>query len=161
MDSIRRKDREVTELARMVQILDACTIAHVAMVDAEGMPYVVPVNYGYSLADASVTMYFHGANQGKKAGILQEGCPVALCVDREIRTVAGDTACAFGVAYQSVMLFGNVHLINDEKEKQKALTAMMRKVTERSLPFDKAAIERTAVYAVRVHRWTAKECDPK
>ena len=35
---MRRNGRQVTDRERMLGILDECDIAHVAMVDGEGMP---------------------------------------------------------------------------------------------------------------------------
>jgi nitroimidazol reductase NimA-like FMN-containing flavoprotein (pyridoxamine 5'-phosphate oxidase superfamily) len=43
-----RKDREVTDINSIEEILKQCKTCHVAMVD-DGLPYVVPLSYGYKI----------------------------------------------------------------------------------------------------------------
>ena len=54
---MRRKDREVTDIGEMEEILRLCKTCHVAMVD-NGSPYVVPLSYGYRLlADNALELF--------------------------------------------------------------------------------------------------------
>ena len=46
--SMRRKDREVTDLQEIEEIIKGCKVCHLAMADA-GQPYIVPLNFGYQL----------------------------------------------------------------------------------------------------------------
>ncbi len=158
---MRRRDREITEFWRMVEILDACDIAHVAMVDDAGEAYVVPVNFGFSIGNDTVTVYFHGAKEGKKAEILSKQGPVTVCIDRGLGMKIGEKACDFGVAYESVMLFGRVSVLDEQTDKRKAFSTMLGKATEDELAFDEIMLTKTAVYAVEAQRWTAKECPLK
>ena len=43
---MRRKDREITDLRQIEEILEEAQIVRVAMSDGDS-PYVVPLNYGY------------------------------------------------------------------------------------------------------------------
>ena len=45
---MRRKDREVSDIKAITDILDLCRTASIAMAD-EQTPYVVPLSYGYEL----------------------------------------------------------------------------------------------------------------
>ena len=51
---ITRREREVTDLQEIIGILDRAKIVHVGMID-EDMPYVVPMNYGYTMEDGKLT----------------------------------------------------------------------------------------------------------
>ncbi|CAI3499371.1 pyridoxamine 5'-phosphate oxidase family protein [Enterococcus cecorum] len=43
---MHRKDREVTELAQIEEILEKGKVVHFGMIDGD-FPYIVPLNYGY------------------------------------------------------------------------------------------------------------------
>ena len=43
---MRRKDREVTDIGEIENIIEKAKIVHVGMVDGNA-PYVVPMQYGY------------------------------------------------------------------------------------------------------------------
>ncbi len=43
---MRRRDREVTDLNQIFEIVRNCSVAHVGMVE-NGKPYVVALNFGY------------------------------------------------------------------------------------------------------------------
>ncbi|MBR7165685.1 MAG: pyridoxamine 5'-phosphate oxidase family protein, partial [Clostridia bacterium] len=48
-----RREREVTDPAAILGILDRAKIVHVGMVD-EGEPYIVPMNYGYTMEEGKL-----------------------------------------------------------------------------------------------------------
>ena len=52
---ITRREREVTDPAQIRELLDKSMIAHIGMVDGDE-PYVVPMNYGYTMEDGKLTM---------------------------------------------------------------------------------------------------------
>lgn len=62
---MRRADREVKSAEEIRAIFALCKTCHVAMVD-EGMPYVVPLSFGYELQDGELTLFFHSAKVGRK-----------------------------------------------------------------------------------------------
>ena len=51
---MRRKDRQITDLEAIRAILDKAKVLHLAMIDG-ARPYVVPMNYGYALADGRLS----------------------------------------------------------------------------------------------------------
>lgn len=57
-----RREREVTDINDILQIINETKILHLGLSD-EGWPYVVPMNYGYEYVDGKLTFYLHGANQ--------------------------------------------------------------------------------------------------
>ena len=61
--AMRRKDREVTSLDQILDILQRCDTAHLAMSGEDG-PYVVPVSFGFEARQENVLLYFHGQNRG-------------------------------------------------------------------------------------------------
>ena len=66
---MRRKDREVKNFDEIIDILSRCKVLHLALI-SDGKPYSVPVNLGYTVTEVDgskkLTVYFHGAGEGKK-----------------------------------------------------------------------------------------------
>ena len=67
---MRRKDREINDVKEIINILDMCKTASVAMLDGD-VPYVVPLSYGYEIRDNILVLYFHCAKEGRKIDILK------------------------------------------------------------------------------------------
>ena len=43
---MRRKDREVTDIRQIENIIEKTKVVHIGIID-DGVPYVVPMQYGY------------------------------------------------------------------------------------------------------------------
>ena len=80
---MRRKDREVLGDENIAKIIEQCTTCHIAMVDDAdaGMPYVIPMSFGYSLKDGALELYFHCAHVGKKLDCIRKNPNVAEIVE--------------------------------------------------------------------------------
>ena len=68
---MRRKDREVTDFDKILQVIDSCDCFRLGLIDEDNLPYIVPLNFAYEVIDGVVTLYFHGSKAGKKAEILK------------------------------------------------------------------------------------------
>ena len=64
-----RSDREVTSRAGIAEIIAACDCCRVGFADAGGV-YIVPMNFAYMDNGALGALYFHGAKEGRKAGLI-------------------------------------------------------------------------------------------
>ena len=62
---MRRTDREVTDMDRIIAIIDECDVCTISFFDDE-YPYSVTLNFGYSYESNELILYFHGAYSGKK-----------------------------------------------------------------------------------------------
>ncbi len=60
---MRRKDRELKDMADIVSIAKRETVCTVAFHD-EPCPYLIPLNYGAEVEDGKLILYFHGAKEG-------------------------------------------------------------------------------------------------
>lgn len=74
---MRRKDREITDICAILDLVSECKVCRLAMTDG-GVPYIVPLNYGYEYADGALTFYFHSAKEGRKLEILKKNPTVCL-----------------------------------------------------------------------------------
>ena len=153
---MRRKDRQITDLEAIRAILDKAKVLHLAMIDG-ARPYVVPMNYGYVLAAGRLTLYLHGAKEGRKLDVLQQNDRVAFVLETDVSLVSGgDLPCKYGAAYASVMGEGRATILTDPVEKTDALTMLMKTQTGRNFYITEAMTDTVAVLRIDVEAFTAK-----
>ena len=122
-----RKDREVTDLNQIFEIVRNCSVAQVGLVE-NGKPYVVALNFGYERQGDTLVLYFHSAYEGHKIDILKENPNVYFQMDcvNEFITGTKENLCAYCWRYDSVMGSGQVEFIEEPEEKAHALNCMIR-----------------------------------
>ena len=153
---MRRKDRQITEIEAIRAILDKAKVLHLAMIDG-ARPYVVPMNYGYALADGRLTLYLHGAKEGRKLDVLQQNDRVAFVLETDVSPVSGgDIPCKYGEAYASVMGEGTAVLLDDPVQKIEALQILMKTQTGRDFDVTPDMADAVAVLRIDVDSFTAK-----
>ena len=52
---MRRKDREITDIEEIRDIIEKCKVCRLAMQDEEGL-YLVPLNFGYEFEKESLAL---------------------------------------------------------------------------------------------------------
>ena len=60
---MRRAENEMSSLADIVDVLDRCDTIRLGLHGSE-YPYVVPLSFGYEVANGKVVLYAHGAKEG-------------------------------------------------------------------------------------------------
>ena len=154
-NGITRREREVTDIGEIVKILDSAKIVHVGMIDGD-RPYVVPMNYGYTMENGKLTLYLHGAKEGRKLDVLRANPNVFIEIDTDIVPFEGITACHYGVGYASVMGEGTAELVEDSDGKKQALSILMKTQTGRDFVFDDRMASVVTVIKINVAEFTAK-----
>ena len=122
----RLPERGAYDRASIDAILDASIVCHLATVDADGRPLVIPMQH----ARVGDVVYLHGSAASrhlKRAGASAE---VSLAVTLLDGIVVAHRLFNHSVNYRSVVLRGIAEAIDDVEEKREALRAF----TERLLP---------------------------
>lgn len=156
---MRRKDREVTDAEEIRRVLDTCKVCRVGMSDEDGI-YIVPVNYAYILEDRKLTLYVHGAQEGRKAGILKEGPAVGIELDCGHELVEAEKACGHSYHFSSIIGSGRAENVLDKEEKKRALGLIMRQQTDREFDMEEVPdgmLSVTAVTRIDVSDYTCKK----
>lgn len=140
------KNRIVENSDEILEIIAKCEVCYVSMIDIEGMPYVVPLNFGYE----NGVLYLHGAKEGKKIEALKHNPKVcvAFSTDHLLRYQHEQVACSWSMKYRSVLLYGEVEFINDEQERIDALNVMMRKYAKRDFKYNMPAVREVLPFKV-------------
>ena len=126
MRKMRRADREITDSAEIEGILKKTSVIHLGMVD-DGEPYVVPMDFAYKMEDGKLTLYMHGAREGKKIDILKKNPKVWATISVYNGLMDGNgRPCNFGTYFASVMVKGEAEILADPAEKAKALMLLLK-----------------------------------
>ena len=120
---MRRRDREVTEMSEIMDILSRCDTIRIG-IQGEAYPYVVPVSFGWEAVDGQLVLYFHCARQGLKLELLREHPQVCVEADRFLRVE--ETAQGITTRYESVIGFGSCTFPEEPEEIRRGL----RRLTE-------------------------------
>ena len=156
---MRRRDREITDQNQIQDILNTCSYLHLGLSD-DGMPYVVPLNYGLvkDEIDGHYIIYLHGAHEGRKLDIIKKNPNCCFTMERNVAPFEGRMACQHGMVYESIMGVGKVSIVDDPEEKMLALTALMKTQTGRDdFQFDERMVSIVTVMRVDVSELTAKQ----
>lgn len=152
---MRRRDREVTDMNEIMHILEEGKVLHLGLSD-KGMPYIVPMNYGFQMEDGKLTFYLHGALEGRKLDVIKENPLCCAQIDCDGALVEGKVACQYGYSYYSLMGFGKATIVDDPSEKMKGLTLLMKEQTGRDFEFNEKLVSIVAVIRVDCDSFTAK-----
>lgn len=114
---MRRGEREVTDRAEMLEILESCDVCRLGLVDtaaASPEAYIVPMNFGIEVDGGRLTLWFHCASEGRKLDIIKRGGTVTFEADCRHELMTGNTACEWSYRYASVMGKGRLTIADGE-----------------------------------------------
>ena len=152
---ITRRELEIKDQSKIIEILDKCKVLHLAMVDGDE-PYVIAMNYGYTMEDGKLSLYMHGATQGRKLDILRVNPKVCFEMDCDLAPFEGDVPCQYGIAYSSIIGTGKDELIENPEDKMQALTILMKTQTGKDFEFNERLVSIVSVIKIHVADYTAK-----
>ena len=152
---MRRKDREITDLSRINELLSGCRVCRMAMCHGN-RPYVVALNFGYTEENGQFTFYFHSAHEGRKLDILKANPAVCLELDWSGEVVGSNNPCAYGYQFASVIAEGNVEFLNNHQDKEYALNRLMLHMTGKEFDFTPQMTENVCVYKVKADSLSCK-----
>lgn len=154
---------EIKEKKLINEILDAKEYGTLALC-VENKPYSVPINF----VRIDKNIYFHGAKKGKKMELIHENAWASFSVVEELSLLPsyfssdkGD-ACPATQLFKSVILDGQISLVQVYDEKAKVLEALMQKLQKEGnyIPLKdsmyKKAINATEIFKLEVKDISAK-----
>ncbi|MBR6596299.1 MAG: pyridoxamine 5'-phosphate oxidase family protein [Oscillospiraceae bacterium] len=150
-----KRELQITDLNQIQAILDTAKVLRLGLA-VNNEPYVVPMNYGYTMEDGKLTLYLHSALRGKKLEMLQTNPKVFFELDCDLRPFEGVKPCQYGLSYSSIMGRGEAVLVEDVEEKMKAMTVLMKTQTGKDFSFNEQLVSIVAVVRIDVTEFTAK-----
>ena len=154
---MRRKERQITDNNKIIEIIDKCDCCRLGFKDEESV-YIVPLNFGYKKEDEKIILYFHGANEGKKVNLIKSQSNIGFEMDTKHELIKDEVACGYSYLYQSIIGNGNISIVEDMTEKISALQCIMKHYSKKdNWNFNEKALERVATFKLVVTNLSCKE----
>ena len=155
---MRRKDREITDINEKLTIIQKSKVCRIGLSD-DNIPYIIPLNYGYTFENEILTLFFHSASEGKKLDIIKKNNNACFEIDCDSELIKGEDACNFGYSYKSIIGFGKIIIIENPDEKIYALNMLMKHQTEKDVTYEftNEQIKNVCVYKMIVSDFTGKQ----
>lgn len=151
---MRRSDREIKSFEDIINVMEQCDVCRIALYDGE-YPYIVPLNFGMELQDGKVTLYFHGAMEGRKVELMERDNRACFEMDRAHRLVTEAETGNCTMEYESVIGRGRMETVPEE-EKEKALRLLMKHYRQEDFAYNKAVVPKTRLFRLTVEEVTGK-----
>ncbi len=145
----------ITDKNEIDEIINQCDICFAGLIETDGTPYVIPMNFGYLNGE----IILHSAPEGKHISLLEHNnriCVTFCPSDRSVAYQHQDVACSYSMTSKSVVCKGAVTFIEDLDEKERTMNAMMKKFTDKAFKYSVPALRNVKVWRVTVDEVTAK-----
>ena len=155
---MRRQDREITDVNEKINIIKKCKICRIGLSE-NNMPYIIPLNYGYSFENNTLTLFFHSALEGKKIDIINNNNNACFEINCDTKLIEAEKACNHGYAFRSIIGFGKIIILENEEQKINGLNQIMKHQTEKETVYDFTPndLKNVCVYKMVVEEFTGKQ----
>ena len=149
---MRRKERQITEMAEIADILKSGKVMNIALSD-DNVPFTVPVFYAHD----GKAVYFHSSLAGTKIAIMKKNSKICFSVSLDNGHLESDKACDFEAKHRTVIGFGNAVFVEDGAEKTKALDLIVALFTDKKFEYPANSLRGTAVIRIDIESVKGKK----
>lgn len=144
----------IEERSQINEIIKNNQVCYVGMIDIEGMPYVIPMNFGF----ADDVIYLHSAPEGRSIESLKINPNVCItfCSQTELVYQHEQVACSYRMKGSSVICRGQVVFIDDFEEKVQALNITMKQYTDKDFTYSEPAVRNVCIWKIEIDTMTTK-----
>ena len=140
------------------EIIKSCKTCFLAMSD-KGSPYVLPMNF--ALEEDYVIL--HSAQTGRMWETIQANRKVCInwTSGEDLAWQDERVGCSYRVKSKSVLVEGDVEIVEDYDEKYRCLALLMGQYSDREFKFNAPAVKNVGILKVRIDNISAKEFGAK
>jgi nitroimidazol reductase NimA-like FMN-containing flavoprotein (pyridoxamine 5'-phosphate oxidase superfamily) len=153
---MRRREKEVTDPAEARAVLARGEVLRLAMIAADGAPYVVPLSFVAAPGPDGLRLWVHSAGEGRKIEALRADPRVCFEVTVDAAVVPAERVCDFSARFTSVIGAGRAVFVESPEEKVRALEAIGARYAGRHGAVAKAEAARVQVIEIRVESLSCK-----
>ena len=155
MHGMTKREFTITDEQQIRAILDSAKVLRLGLA-VDNVPYIYPMNYGYTLENGALKLYLHSAVNAHKLELLRKNPNVCFQLDCDCIPFEGKVACQYGLAYSSVSGRARAVLVEDVEEKMEAMSVLMKTQTGKDFTFNERLVSIVAVIRLDVTEFTAK-----
>ena len=155
MQGLTKRECLVTDPEQIRHILDSGKVLQLGL-SVNDEPYVVPMNYGYTMEDGKLVIYLHSAVKGKKLEMVRTNPRVCFNIDCDRMPFEGRVPCQYGMVYSSILGRGTAALVEDPEDKMEAMSILMKTQTGKDFTFNERLVSIVTVIRIDVTEYTAK-----
>lgn len=139
--------------------LSRAQVGYVAT-SSEDQPFITPISFWFDL-DAN-EIFFHTNVVGRLRSNSVQNQKICFAASDTGKVLPSNIALNFGLQYESVVVFGKVHIIDDEDEMKRVLNGLINKYFpdmrpgEQYRPITKEELKRTSVFSITIDHWSGK-----
>ncbi|MDR2470207.1 MAG: pyridoxamine 5'-phosphate oxidase family protein [Tannerella sp.] len=150
MKTIEHTDKETIEA-----VIQQCDTCFVGMAGVDGIPYVLPMNFGYD----NGVVYLHSSRTGKSIDLLRQNPNVCILFQTKSELVYQhpEVACSYRMRSISVIAWGQVVFEEDFARKTEALHVLMKQYSDRLFRYARPAVENVNIWRVVIEKITCRE----
>jgi len=119
-----RRFKQQLDEKECIEVLKTTKRGVLSLIGEMGYPYSIPINHWYCEEDGHI--YFHGAKEGHKIDSILACGKACFCVYDDGYRKEGEWA----LNIRSVIIRGNIRLIDDMDKARQIGTALVRKFTD-------------------------------
>lgn len=147
-----KSNRIIHDKNEKIRMLSSMDIIRIGLIDDDGFPYIIPVNFAYD----NNKIYFHTGLQGKKIPLLKK-YKISFQADKFTGLKTADTACGHSSYFYSVYGKGRAEFLTDNNHKTYALDLLMEKYTgKKYYEFPEKVLNITEVVCIHIHELEAR-----
>lgn len=126
----------------------------------EEQPFITPSTFWYDPDRHEI--YFHSNIVGRVRANAERHPQVCFATSHAGKLLPSNVALEFSIQYESVIAFGQVRLLEDPEEKERALYGLLQKYFpgmtpgQEYRPITDQELKRTSVYAIEIESWSGK-----
>ncbi len=153
---MRQAKKEIKDREIIIGLLNTCHVGRLGTIGKDGYPMVKPLNFAYQ----DNRIYFHTSREGEKIEDIKRDNRVCFEIDLPIAQVKSTgSPCRSEYLYQSVIIKGRAHIVEDESERLAGLKLLMQKYQPEGgygeFPAEKLKI--TGVVRINIEEMVGKE----
>ncbi|MDU1889061.1 MAG: pyridoxamine 5'-phosphate oxidase family protein [Dysgonomonas sp.] len=144
----------IEERTLIDSIITKNKVCYVAMIDKNGMPYAIPMNFGYK----DDIIYLHSAQEGSSIDSLKINPDVCItfCTEPILTSQNEDVACSYRMKGASAICRGRVVFEDNFDKKVEALHIIMKQYTDRTFSYSNPAVNNVLIWKVEIESVSTK-----
>jgi nitroimidazol reductase NimA-like FMN-containing flavoprotein (pyridoxamine 5'-phosphate oxidase superfamily) len=155
-----RKPKYAKDNQWIQDFLETCDVGHIAT-RWDGQPFITPSTFWYDPERHEI--FFHSNIRGRIRTNVDRHSEVCFEASRVGNSLPSNVALQFSIQYASVIVFGQVRVLEDLEDQRYALYGLIRKYFpdmtpgEHYRPITDEELRQTSVYSISISSWSGKE----